>query len=202
MIRRDAVIKGWDREDPRRQQVYDWHRELGQLAAREKLRTELGVSSPDDPEKIISIGTYYGALNFWMAQDDSDRMLNVARAQAQVEAAARKGGMTPDELHALTDRNFIAMASALPDKSLYIELRKLRISDEAAKAKTEMDKAKLKQKDEEIALLKSREQRMTCEQFVQWFADQRAQEIMTGRATNAEKIDMLGRQMFGEDWKG
>jgi hypothetical protein len=44
-------------------------------------------------------------------------------------------------------------------------------------------------------------QRETCELFLKWAADQRAQEIAaSGGLAQSEKIERLGQLMFGEDW--
>jgi hypothetical protein len=52
-----------------------------------------------------------------------------------------------------------------------------------------------------LALDRQRFRRQTCELFIQWFEDQRAKDVLEGEWSNAEKIEQLGRQMFGEDWR-
>lgn len=42
--------------------------------------------------------------------------------------------------------------------------------------------------------------RETCELFLTWWEDKRAREIASGGSTNAEKIERLGKLMFGEDF--
>lgn len=56
-------------------------------------------------------------------------------------------------------------------------------------------------KREELALAKQRFQRDTCELFVKWSSDRRAQEIAAEPVSNSEKIEKLGQLMFGEEWK-
>lgn len=58
----------------------------------------------------------------------------------------------------------------------------------------ETDKAKL-------ALDVGRFQRDTCELFVKWFEDKRAQSVAAGSTSNADKIEALGQLMFKDTWK-
>jgi hypothetical protein len=52
-----------------------------------------------------------------------------------------------------------------------------------------------------VQIERQRFQRDTCELFLQWAADQRAQEIAAnGGLGQSEKIERLGQLMFQEDW--
>jgi hypothetical protein len=42
--------------------------------------------------------------------------------------------------------------------------------------------------------------RETCELFFKWSADARAREVASSNFSNAEKIQKLGKAIFGEDW--
>jgi hypothetical protein len=44
-------------------------------------------------------------------------------------------------------------------------------------------------------------QRETCELFLKWSEDKRAQDIASAGISNADKIEQLGQLMFGEGWK-
>lgn len=55
-------------------------------------------------------------------------------------------------------------------------------------------------KAQELALDRDRFKRETCELFIKWCADQEAKTIATSTASNADKIEQLGKKMFGEDW--
>ena len=68
--------------------------------------------------------------------------------------------------------------------------------------RADIDRAKLKQKDEELGLAREKFRRETCELFIKWAADQRAVELAAGSGDNSAKIERLGQIMFGEDWKG
>ena len=61
--------------------------------------------------------------------------------------------------------------------------------------------AKLEAKREELALDKNRFRRETCELFVEWCVNEQAKAIATGTGDNSQKIEQLGRLMFGADWE-
>jgi hypothetical protein len=71
----------------------------------------------------------------------------------------------------------------------------------SARFKAELEKEKLRIKQEELQLAKQKFHRETSELFLKWSEDKQAREIATSNATNAEKIERLGQLMFGEDWK-
>ena len=52
-----------------------------------------------------------------------------------------------------------------------------------------------------LALERLKFQRQTAEIFLKWYEDKRAREIVESRDGNAEKIERLGRAMFGEYWR-
>lgn len=66
--------------------------------------------------------------------------------------------------------------------------------------KLDQAERKLAQKSEELKLAEKKYQRDTCKLFLKWFADEQAKQIAMGSGTNAEKIEALGRAMFGDDW--
>ena len=78
--------------------------------------------------------------------------------------------------------------------------RHLDLLEESGKTKADIAKAKLSQKDRDHALAVKKFQRESCKLFLKWFDQEAAKKIATGTGTNAEKIEQLGRAMFGEDW--
>jgi hypothetical protein len=38
------------------------------------------------------------------------------------------------------------------------------------------------------------------EQFLKWYEDKRAKDIVESRASNSDKLELLGQTMFGKDW--
>jgi hypothetical protein len=64
----------------------------------------------------------------------------------------------------------------------------------------DIHKARLAQVDQKLALERQKYQRQTAELFLKWYADKKARDIVESRDSNAGKIELLGRAMFGEDW--
>ena len=56
-------------------------------------------------------------------------------------------------------------------------------------------------KKSELSLSERKFQRETCDLFLKWQEDQRAREIAAGGGTHSEKIEALGRAMFGDTWE-
>lgn len=49
-------------------------------------------------------------------------------------------------------------------------------------------------------LARQKFQRDTCNLFLKWNEDSRAQEIAASSGSNADKIEALGHIMFGDEW--
>jgi hypothetical protein len=58
----------------------------------------------------------------------------------------------------------------------------------------------LAQRDEMISLTRQKFHRQSAELFLKWYADKKVKEVVESRATNADKIELLGQHIFGEDW--
>lgn len=56
------------------------------------------------------------------------------------------------------------------------------------------------QKDEALSQSRTKLQRETCELFLEWFENKTAREIASSSAPNSEKIEKLGRTIFGDLW--
>lgn len=53
----------------------------------------------------------------------------------------------------------------------------------------------------ELHLARQKFQRDTCDLFIKWSADQRARDIAAAPTSNTDKIEALGKLMFGEEWQ-
>ncbi len=102
---------------------------------------------------------------------------------------------------------FEAQALVAKDSGLYLALRSRRqmdrsldLQEESGKTKAAQKARSLEQKDEEIQIAKQKYQRDTCKLYLKWFSDETAKQIASGGGTNAQKIEQLGKAMFGEDW--
>ena len=90
------------------------------------------------------------------------------------------------------------LAAAIKD--LTDSLSSLRAGDHD-KIKLGQNEKKLAQRDEMIALEREKFQRDTAEIALKVLKDDRAKQIEASVGTNADKIDLMGRHIFGELWK-
>ncbi len=75
----------------------------------------------------------------------------------------------------------------------------LAIARQDPKAWTAVQKVGIE--SEGTALARQKFQRETAALFLQWFEDERARKIANGPGTGEEKVEKLGRQMFGDLWE-
>lgn len=157
----------------------------GLAHAVERLRAECGVKT--------SLSAVSEFLGWWRLQ----RRFGQASARAlQVQELLkeRDPGFSPEEIARLGEALFNVEAMEAEDARTYIALQQLRLDRESAESRATIEREKL-------ALSRRRLQLATCEKFLEWNADGRAREIAAGSGTKAEKIEALGRAMFGEDWE-
>jgi hypothetical protein len=81
-------------------------------------------------------------------------------------------------------------------KSLFL----LRAGDQE-RLKIDIRKKVLEQRDQVIDLSRKRFQRQSCDLFIKWYGDQKVKEVVESRSTNADKIELLGKHIFQEDWE-
>lgn len=103
----------------------------------------------------------------------------------------------PSDQSAQSDR-LQSLAKAIDSAAKAIA--SIRAGDHNA-AKLDLDRQRIAQSQETLALEQKKFQRLTCELFVKWFTDQRAVQAMTCATDNTQRIERLGQIMFGEDWK-
>lgn len=96
------------------------------------------------------------------------------------------------------DESSLTAVAAMVEQ-VTLSLSRLRKGDANA-AMVEINRKRIEQKDEEIALARATFQRQTCELFLKWYEDKRAVEAAAGAGDNSSKIERLGQLMFGEDW--
>jgi len=64
-----------------------------------------------------------------------------------------------------------------------------------------LEKERLDQSGEALALDQARFQRDTTELFIKWTANRYATELANSNQSHADKIEQLGQLMFGDSWK-
>jgi hypothetical protein len=105
-------------------------------------------------------------------------------------SAAIAGGRIMEALETTSDDEIHKMVHSICE---------LRASDIRRVQAAQKDK-RLAQHDQKLELEQKRYQRQTAQVFIEWYKDQRAREILESRDNNAEKLERLGRAIFGEDW--
>lgn len=104
----------------------------------------------------------------------------------------RRGGrkVDPKEQFERGQQMFAEMAIAMRDPKTWLATQTIH---------RERERVDLKAKELDLAERKFR--RDTARLYLEWAEDQRAREIVTSGATQAEKIERLGRVMFGDLWE-
>jgi len=172
------------------------------LNTREEVRKALDEKWPGLPVYETNIRLWrQGGYQQWVRKreklenlrDLSDYALKLGQAAGGSIAdggAAIAGGRIMEALETASDEDMLKMVRAI------CELR----SGDISRARLEQNDRKIAQANEKIELERKRFQRQTAELFLTWYEDKRARAIVESRDGNAEKIELLGRAMFGEDW--
>ena len=101
----------------------------------------------------------------------------------KVLTSDRQFGLTADQAELAMEKVFLLAAARTGDFETFEKLRRLR------------------QKDELIALGREKQRRETVEFALKLLDDAIAMDIAAAQDSNSERIEKLGRHMFGEDWK-
>lgn len=210
-VRADAKLKTLPADA--QQRIADWCMDGTLESARSRCASELGVT--------ISLDAVSKFFAWWKtAQDTAARKETLAelfnRADANAKAVGQmlaERGATAAQIAAADHLVFQLQATKAGeeatalDRENFIELEKLRIARESAETKGRHDAAKLAtanrraaQAERALLVQEAKFRRETCELFLKWSADAKAREVLSSGASNAEKIERLGQQMFGEDW--
>ncbi len=184
-VRRDAKLKSL----PVAQQgeVVRVLTETGITAASlERLHTELGID-------VRSIKTLSEFWHWYHApQQKIAREMEAAGSVTDfVMANLRKDRpeISDEELFSAGQRFFSELAITMQDPKAWV------MTQSAGR-----DRERVRLKGDEVELARQKFQRDTCELFLKWAEDERAKSIAGSGATNSEKIEQLGRLMFGEGW--
>jgi len=143
-----------------------------------------------------------GGYRDWLRrQEEVDRLRDLSDYALKLGAAA--GGSIADGSAAIAGGRIMAMIEAAGDDDLDKLIKSitlLRLGD-SEKAKLDIRRQVLAQRDQVIDLQRKRFQRQTCELFLKWYDSKKARDVIESRASNSEKIEKLGQAIFGEDWE-
>jgi hypothetical protein len=98
--------------------------------------------------------------------------------------------LNQEQLNLVAQTAFEVDAVKREDFEQFVALRELRQRD-----------SKLALGKEALGLALQKFQRESCELYIKWHEDKRAQEILAAPSSNTDKIEQLGSLMFGDDWK-
>lgn len=157
----------------------------------------------EEPIKPQNISEWRkGGYQDWLKrQEQVEHTKDLADHALKLGEAA--GGNISDGSAAIAGGRIMALLENAADDDLgdlVKSITLLRLGD-SEKAKLDLRRQTVKQRDEVIGLAKKKFQRDTCALFVKWSKDDRAKKILESRATNSEKIEQLGQAIFGEDWE-
>lgn len=153
----------------------------------ERIQSELGISV-GSPQTLSKFWHWYHSPSQRIEREISARGSLTELIVEKLRAT--KPGFTEEELFSFGQRMFAERAIAMQDPAAWV-----------ATQGAQRDREKVALKEQEIELARQRFQRDTCELFLKWAEDRRAQEIAASGGTHAERIERLGQLMFGEGWK-
>jgi hypothetical protein len=128
------------------------------------------------------------------------RLAQSAGSPITSSAAAIAGGQVLEILEGLDVEEQKLLMKEKPENYLVLLDRVSRLQKTATEQRVaDQNDERLKQNERKLALEEQRFRRQTCELFLKWFDDKRAQEIADGKSAKAIKIEQLKLLMFGED---
>jgi hypothetical protein len=116
----------------------------------------------------------------------------------QVMESLRGLGQAEDPAAPAPPERLLALSKAIDSAAR--ALASVRAGDHNAR-KLALDKTRLDQAAQALLLEEKKFQRLTCELFIKWAADQRAQAALAAPGDNSARINAVGQLMFGPDWK-
>jgi hypothetical protein len=149
----------------------------------------------------------HGGFEDWLKSQDRFHQTRLLAERAAQLAQAAGGNLAEGSAAILSGRILELLEAAGPDKlspdeiaALITGVSKLRSGD-IDRQRTEHDRQRLAQKDEELALAREKFQRESAEITLRILADDRAKAIESGPGTHEEKIQLMGAHIFGDLWR-
>jgi hypothetical protein len=152
-----------------------------------------------------------GFLDWEEKQSRAHRIKELAAYAAQLTAA--NSGSIAEGAAAIASGRILELLEAVDPKmdeknkpsledlgSVIGSLTSLR-GAEIAQQRADIDRGKLKQKDEELKLAREKFQRETAGIALKVLADDRARQIEAAPGSQEQKLDAMGQHLFGALWK-
>ena len=124
-------------------------------------------------------------------------LAQISSGAKQCAAVEKQFGKNPaPELETLIKLHRVLILNLTTQGNVDPEL--LKLADQLTRTALEYTSGKTKaaQKERELVLAEEKAQKDTCEFFLKWFSDKRAQEIATSSMSNADKIATLRKEYF------
>jgi hypothetical protein len=139
------------------------------------------------------VKTSSGALSAWeryfALEQDMDQ--NLAATEQMIQRGKAEGWLkTAEEQQAFAQCYFNQQAFRDKNPEAWLAAQKSNLTIK----KLELEISRLRLEQEKF-------NRLLVKNFLDWQENKRALEIAAGSGSNAEKIELLGQAMFGEDWK-
>lgn len=130
-------------------------------------------------------------------RDVLDKLVNGSAMAAETEALARRmlPGVTASVASLLGDHAFNLVLSGADSEELRPTLR-----DFLDAAKQAHDDRVEERRTTEAQTERQRVQRENVELFIRWHQDKRAQELLNQEMDNADRIQAMGRLVYGDLW--
>lgn len=146
------------------------------------------------------------ALSAWYSWYRTQERLRAAQdaSEALIERLAQDGIKLDSAKHAeIADAIFLSEATVSGDEKAYALIRNIMVAQQRADGEEknrEISRQRLATVEAELRLKEKKFERDSCELFLKWVEDEEARSIALGAGSQSEKIEALGRKMFGDDW--
>ena len=138
------------------------------------------------------------AYRAWMSEETLVSR-DQQKAENAMQLAAAIGGSCSDRLKGILAGS---LYKSMPDASsddLKPMVNALRAITDAERL--EIERRADERKDRALAMQEAKFRRDSCELFEKWYSDKHVADIMSNPSISGEqRTELLGRQLFGEDW--
>lgn len=127
---------------------------------------------------------------------------DAATTESILEELKREAPELDDaKLDDLGHRTFALMTIRRQDLKGFVKLRTARERAKLEHAKLDLRRQEVARQEKSLELEEKRFQRDTCKMFLKWVESEEARKIATAPGNNDQKIESLGKLMFGELWR-
>ncbi|MCE0497852.1 MAG: hypothetical protein LV481_07905 [Methylacidiphilales bacterium] len=171
------------------QEIADW------LNSREEVRKILAEKWEGIPVDRRTISSWHrGGYIEW--QKKREHLANLKElSEYALKLGEAAGGSVADGSAAIVGGRIMSILENASDEEA---LKMVRAISELRTL--DFTKERLRQSEQKLELERKRFQRDSTELFIKWHGNKKVREIVESRADNAEKLERLGREIFGEHW--